>query len=104
VVHIASTTEGPNLTAGTNFSLICIANGTANLRSASDLSYEWMYFNGANLEKVGTNSRKLHFSPLKLSDAGEYTCTMNISSSLLNSNLMINSILPYTILITGKLV
>jgi hypothetical protein len=106
VVQIASTAaEGSYLTTGTNFSLICIVNGTAKLRS--DLTFEWMHFNGTDhdiIEKVRANSRELHFEPLKLSDAGEYTCTVNISSSLLNSNLIINSVLAYTILITGKLI
>ena len=102
VVQIASTTEGQYFATGTNFSLICIVNGTEKLRS--ELTFEWTHFNGADLEKAGTNSKELHFSPLMLSDAGEYTCTVNISSSLLNTNLTINSTLEYSILIIGKLV
>ena len=101
-VEIVSTIEGRNLTIGTNFSLICIVNGTAKLRSES--SFEWMHFNGTDLKEAGTNSRELHFLPLKLSDAGEYMCIVNISSSLLNTNLIINSMLPYPIRITGKLI
>ena len=102
MVQIASTFEGRYFTTGTNFSLICIINGTEKLRS--ELTFEWMHFNGTVLEKAGTNSRDLHFSPLKLSDAGEYTCTVNISSSLLKTNLIINSMSDYPILIIGKLV
>ena len=103
VVQIASTIEDQDLTTGTNLSLMCIVNGTAKLRS--ELTFEWMHFNGTDqVEKAGTNSRELHFSLLKLSDAGEYTCTVNISSSLLNTNLTINSTSEYSILIIGKLV
>ena len=102
VVQIASTFEGQYFTTGTNHSLMCIVNGTAMLRS--ELTFEWMHSNGTDLEKAGTNSRDLHFSPLKLSDAGEYTCTVNISSSLLKTNLIINSMSKYSVQIIGKLV
>ena len=102
VVQIVSTTEGHSLMAGTNFSLICTVNGTAKLRA--ELIFEWMHFNGTDLEEAGTDSSKLHFSPLKLSNAGEYMCTVNISSSLLNSNLIINSTFPCPVQVFGKLV
>ena len=102
VVQIVSAIESHSLMTGTNFSLNCTVNGTAKLRPK--LSYEWMHFNGTDLEETGTNSSKLLFSPLKLSDAGEYMCTVNISSNLLNTNLIINSTYPYPIRISGKLI
>lgn len=102
VVQIVSAIEGHSLMTGTNFSLNCTVNGTAKLRP--ELSYEWMHFNGTDFKRAGTNSSELLFPSLRLSDAGEYMCTVNISSNLLNTNPIINSTYPYPIRISGKLV
>ena len=101
MVQILSTIGCYNLTAGTNFSLICSVDGITSLRP--QLDFEWMQFDGMNSRRVGTNSSELHFSSLKLSDAGEYMCTVNISSSLLNSDKSIMSELPCPIRVIGKL-
>ena len=103
MVQIDPTIEDDILTTGTNFSLICNVYGTAKLRP--ELSFEWTYYNnGTDLEVVKTNSNELGFSPLKLSDAGAYTCRVSINSSLLNSNLTISSTLPHPVKVFGKLV
>ena len=101
MVRIDSTVEGHNLTVGTNFLLKCVVSGITNLRPK--LNFEWKRFDGMNLRRVGTNSSELHFPSLKLSDAGEYMCTVNISSSLLNSDKSIMSELPCPIRVIGKL-
>ena len=100
-MQITSTIEGHNLTAGTNFSLICTVDGTAKLRPK--LSFQWIYFNGTDVKETGTNSSRLHFSSLKLSEAGEYMCQVNIRSSLLKSDLNMISMLPYPVRVFGKL-
>lgn len=89
------------MTAGTNFSLFCTIAGAAKLRL--ELSFEWMHFNGTNLERAGENSSRLCFKSLKLSDAGEYMCQVDIRSSLFRSDLTITSMLPYPVRVIGKL-
>lgn len=101
VVQITSTTEGHNLTAGTNLSLICNFDGTTHLRP--ELSFEWMHFDGMDSKRAGSNSSRLNFPSLKLSEAGEYECQVNIRSHLLNSDLTIMSVFPYPIRVIGKL-
>jgi hypothetical protein len=101
VVQIASTFEGHNLTAGTNFSLICIVDGIIKLRP--ELSFEWIHFNGTDFDEINVTSNAIHFSPLKLSEAGNYMCQVNIRSSLLRSDLSFMSMPPYSVRAIGKL-
>ena len=53
------------------YSLIC--GGAAN----PSITYQWTKNNGSQTQ-VGTN-RVLSFSPLRLSDAGQYTCQATVS-------------------------
>ena len=53
---------------------------------------------------IEINSSILYFSSLKLSDAGEYMCQVNISSTLLGSDLTILSIPPHTVKVFGKFI
>lgn len=102
MVQITSTADGHNLTTGSNVSLTCTVDGTTQLKP--ELNFEWVHSNGFDqFETVRTNSNRLNFPLLKLSDAGEYMCTVNISSSLLNANLSMDSI-SYAIRIFGKFV
>ena len=100
-VRIFSTAEGRNLTAGTNLSLFCTVDGAANL--IPEFSFEWTHVNVTGFTRTGTNSRRLHFPSLKLSEAGEYMCQVSISSHLLNSKLIIMSMYPSLIRVFGKL-
>ena len=100
VVLIDSTLEGHNVSAGTNFSLTCIVGGIEQLRP--ELSYEWMRFNGIDFEEINITSNEIHFLPLKLSEAGNYMCQVNIRSSLLRSDLNFVSMPPYTVRAIGK--
>ena len=102
IISPQATPECYNLTTATNYSLICTIDGAANLRP--QLTYEWSHFNGTEFEEVGTHSSELHFSPVKLSEAGEYICTVNISSSLLNSDLIISGAFACPIQAFGKLI
>ena len=100
MVVITSTVEGHNLTAGTSFALMCNVDDTSNIRP--EVTFEWIHFNGIDSEIVGTNSSLLFFSSLKLSDAGEYMCQINVRSSLLSSDLIIMSMFPYIVRVIGK--
>ena len=105
MVQIASTIiEGDhhNLTAGTSFSLICMIDNITEIRP--EFTFEWMHSNVIDSMSVinQTNSSELHFSSLKLSDAGEYMCQVNIISSFLSSDLTLMSILSYPVRVIGK--
>ncbi len=66
------------LTERLNYTLTCTINGVGPLKLSSK-EYQW--------EKDGENissSPTLNFTPLTLNDNGTYTCTVNITSSLLN--------------------
>ena len=71
---------------GNNYVLTCDVSGEETL--SSTLAYQWTRDNGTTQAQVGKNSRILSFSPLSLSDAGRYTCSVNVSSPYLNSNIV----------------
>ena len=60
-----------------DYTLMCTISGALN-RNAS---YQWFKDNGTQMQRfVVTNSSILSFSfPLKLSDAGNYTCEISIA-------------------------
>ena len=68
--------------------LTCDVNGTENLNSS--ITYQWTKNNGTQIQtQLGADSKILSFSPLMLSDAGEYTCQATISSPYLNDNITV---------------
>ena len=66
--------------AGQNFSFTCTVTGPSLLNST--ISFEWLK---GDLP-VGSNS-SLTFKMLQLSDAGKYSCHVNVISSVLSSPL-----------------
>ena len=76
---ISSDGSAPN--PGQNYTLLCNISGTEYLKPNSIINYQWTKNNGTRTE-VGTNSNTLHFSALKLSDAGGYTCEVTINSQV----------------------
>ena len=100
IVEITSTVEDHNLTAGVSFTLTCNVDDTSNIMP--EITFEWTHFNGIDSVTVGTNSSRLFFSSLKLSEAGEYMCQINVRSSLLSSDLIIMSMFPYIVRVIGK--
>ena len=72
--------------AGQNYSLMCTVSGADSLYPTIN-HYQWVH----TRSQVGTNSPTLTFDPLVLSDAGQYSCEVTISSSLLSRNITIVS-------------
>ena len=68
------------------YSLTCGVNGADNLNPT--ITYQWTKNNGTQTQiQVGGNLQVLSFSPLSLSDAGQYTCQATVSSPYLIDNI-----------------
>lgn len=52
------------------------------------ITYQWIK-NNITVIQFGTESSTLSFSPLRLSDAGQYTCRVTISSLYLSSDIIV---------------
>ena len=70
--------------AGQSYALHCNVAGTE--RFSAILSYKWTKNNGT-LTHVGFDSESLTFSPLRLSDAGQYICHVTASSDVTNEQV-----------------
>ena len=66
-----------------------------------NIEYQWTKLNGTLSHINPTNTQDLSFSSLKLSDAGEYACRVNVSSSSLNT--MYTAINFYSLYIQSEL-
>ena len=69
----------------TSNTLTCDVSGADNLNPA--ITYQWTRNDGSTQTPVGTNSNTLSLSPLRLSNAGDYTCNATVSSILLNDDI-----------------
>ena len=91
--------SGP-LTAGqTGFSLSCDVTGTDNLNTPT-LTYQWRRNGGVISGQQGST---LSLSTLVASNAGEYNCSVTVSSTSLSSILTVNSSNTATVSIQGRL-
>ena len=70
--------------AGQSYNLTCSVQGAKNLDSS--ITYQWI-----KNDIIRQNSSTLSFSPLRLSDAGVYTCRVTVSSDYLDNDLTANS-------------
>ena len=69
------------------YSLSCGVSGADNLDPS--ITYEWTKKNGTETQlQAGSDPNIVSFSPLRLSDAGEYTCQVNVSSSYLSNDII----------------
>ena len=75
IVEITPT--GSPFTEGQTYSLTCAIRGIESLQ-VTTVEYQWT--------KIGRSiSSSPNLNPLTLNDSGTYTCTINITSPLLNS-------------------
>ena len=70
---------------GQSYSLMCTVTGADSLNAT--VAYQWFKTN-PNRTQVGTNSPTLTFDPLVLSDAGQYSCEVRVSSITLVSKVI----------------
>ena len=81
------------------FSLNCMISGTGSLDPA--ITYQWTKNNGTQTQVGLTNNNTLSFSTLRLSDGGQYSCQVTVSSRYLYGNLNVTSV-PFDIHLQGK--
>ena len=80
MIRISDHTSG---IAGESYALNCRVFGTENLDPS--ITYQWMKSTNGGQMQVGTNST-LSLSPVRLSDAANYSCIITIASGcLINS-------------------
>ena len=72
------TSKGSIITGGQAFSLKCTISGVEALNPI--LTYQWIKSNSTGRMQVGSNTSTLSFSSLRLSDAGQYSCQVIVSS------------------------
>ena len=75
-------------TVGEDYRLFCgILAGTENLNQPiTHISYHWTKTLGDSSQAV-TDSSTLSFNPVRLFDAGNYSCSVTIGSSYLTGNI-----------------
>jgi hypothetical protein len=95
-VLITTSTSGAPVTLGqSNYFLTCIANGTDKLDPT--ITYRWTKNSGTNVEEITVGDSETQsltfYDPLRLSDAGQYICQVNVSSPFLNQNIIVEGTL-----------
>ena len=70
------------------YSLMCSVTGAVSINPT--INYQWFKTAPRRIE-VGTNSPILTFDTLVLSDAGQYSCEVTVSSSLLSQAATVGS-------------
>ena len=85
-VEVISPSDPP--ATGERYSLMCTVTRADSLNPT--INYQWFKTTPSRTQ-VGTNSSILTFDLLVLSDAGQYSCEVTISSFLLSRNIVIVS-------------
>ena len=86
----------------TGNTLTCDVSGADNLNPT--ITYQWTRNDGSTQTRVGTNSNILTLSPLGLSNAGNYTCSTTVNSTLLNNDIITSSGNTQSVMIQGELI
>ena len=99
-VNVGASITSPTgfLTAGQSYTLTCTANVTGEETLFTTIT--WIHPNGSVTPGTGS-SLDLSLSQLQVSDAGQYTCNVSVSSPFLNRAQ--NSTDTYTVIVQGKL-
>ena len=78
---ITSSPTGP-FTAGQSYILTCTANVTGEETLSTTTTIAWIHPSGSVTSGTGS-SLHLSLNPLQVSDAGQYTCNVSVSSPFL---------------------
>ena len=84
-MSVRVTPSGSPVLRQNGYSLTCVVSGAGNLNAS--ITYQWTKNNGTQTQiPVESTPSVLSFSPLRLSDAGRYTCQATVSLPCLNNN------------------
>ena len=72
-----------------DYQLICSVSGAENIRGT--MAYQWTKNSGSGEIQDAANSNTLSFTPLQLSDAASYICTVTITSIFLIGDIVMAS-------------
>jgi hypothetical protein len=78
---VATVTSTGTPTAGETFSLDCSVSGIDD-----PVTYQWFDNNGTQL----TNTSQLRFSPLRVSEGGDYTCRATVRGVVVEETTTVN--------------
>ena len=92
--------QGGTLEVGADHTFKCSSSGADKLNPST--TYQWTQNNGTHTSQVGNNSNGLSLVSLRLSDAGEYACTITVNSPYLNENISKN--ITKSLIIISKLI
>ncbi len=81
--------------AGQSYSLTCTMTGAESL--SPTISYQWLEGSSPRV-MLDTTSADLTFDPLNLSDAGQYSCDVIVSSPSVTSDLTASSVVENLII------
>ena len=96
-IQITESTSG--IIGGQHLSLTCRIFGAENLNPS--VTYRWNKNSNDGQIQVGTNSKILLFTPIRLSDAANYSCTVSIASAYLTNS--INAMASWSVRIRSRL-
>ena len=92
--------NGGTPVVGEPYTLSCNVSGDDKLDPS--VTYQWMRYNEIDMETaLVANSETLSFSPLNLSDSGNYSCKVIVRSRYLDNSISANSNLV-SIILQGK--
>lgn len=77
IVSLQISDGGDPPTVGQNYTLNCHVSGAETIQVF--ISYKWTKYSNSTESHTLSNSSKLFFSPLRLSNAGNYSCQINVS-------------------------
>ena len=78
--------ESTRAITGESYNLTCKIVGVENVHPS--ITYQWTKNSDrGEIQNLGSNSSTLPFTPLQLSDAGNYSCMTTITSSYLTSGI-----------------
>ena len=81
-----------NPIAGERYTLVCTVHGAEKL--SSNMTYQWTRI---ETHFISSMVSTLTFSPVKLSDAGNYMCTVSVSSDYLDTIISAHSSTQLTV-------
>ena len=85
---------------GQDYILTCGIIGAENLNPS--MTYQWTKDIGGNRTQIRTNFNSTSFSPLRLSDAGQYTCHIIVESPYIYNTTIVTA--SHNVTLESKLI